>query len=318
MFKFAKILNMKSYKSLILIAVCSIFLTTSCSKSAADADPVVQSQSNMSATIAGVSWASIPDTAIASINQSSFGGQQMSLIQIAGFSLDQKNLSIQFPLTSIGVGTYNFTSSSDGGLVYSSSPTANGLYTSNNGTGSCTLNITNFDIVTGRLSGNFSGTVFNQNGSSLIITNGLINNVKIISSGFYSNGTMSLKLNNGSLLTMDSDSSDGKFLMISQNSVNNDLALFGYNSNLTATDAGVYFVQVPKNAVAGTYNVINNANYKVGIGNKNNEPAYTVSIGSITITSNVNKNIVGTFNYTASNGVAIKTVSSGSLNFTFN
>ena len=295
----------------------SYFLTTSCSNNSSAVAPVTPTQSSISATIDGQSWASIPGGAIASINNSSLGGQQISIIQIAGFSLDQKNLSIQFPFTSIGVGTYNFTSNSDGALVYSISPTAAGLYTSNQGTGNLTLNITSFNLSTGLLNGTFSGKVFNQSGSSLIISNGIIDNVKIVSGGFYSNGNMSLKLNSGNLFSMDNDNTDGKFLMIGQNSVNNDLFLYGYNTNL-GNDYGIYVAKLPKNAVAGTYNVVTNTDYDLGIGKKDNEPAYNVTSGSITITSNVNKNIVGTFNYIASNGVTTKTVTNGSINFTFN
>lgn len=308
---------MKLIKFSIVLATFVSLVISSCSKSSTDDPALSDSQSSISATIAGQAWASIPNGAIASINQSSFIGPQMSFIQIAGFSLDQKNLSIQFPFSTIGVGTYNFTSSSDGALVYSTAPTFAGLYTSNQGTGNLTLTITSFNLSSGIINGTFSGKVFNQSGASLIITNGIIANVKIITSGFYSNGSMSLKLNSGNLFTMDNDNTDGKFLMIGQNSFNNDLILYGYNTNL-GNDFGIYVAKIPKNASAGTYNVVTNADYNLGIGKRDGEAAYNVTSGSITITSNMSKNIVGTFNFIANNGVTTKTVTNGSINFTFN
>ena len=282
-----------------------------------DEPATVSTDSSISATISGQPWASIPGAAVVSLYQSAFGSQQASFIQIAGFSADQSSVAIQFPFSTIGVGTYTFDSNSDGNLIFLPAGGTTAPFLSSNGAGNFTLQITSFDLVTGLMSGTFSGNLFNSSGANKTVTNGVINTVKIISSAFYSNGTMGLKLNNGTPFTMDANNSDGKFVMVAQNSVNNNLVFAGYNTTLSP-DFGIYSLQIPKNAVAGTYNLVTNANYKAALGNRDNEPEYNITSGSITITSNISKNIIGTFYFVANNGVTTKTISMGTFSFQYN
>jgi hypothetical protein len=307
---------MKKNNFIVFLVLVLLGFLNSCSNNETPEEipPVIES--TISATVNGQAWTSIPGAAIASINQSSLQNQSTSFIQIAGFNFNQSSISIQFPFSSIGVGTYNFDSDSNGALIYFS-PLTSGLYSSSNQTGNFTLNVTSFDLASGKMSGTFSGTVFGQNGASIAITNGKIDKVKVISAGFYSNGSMSLKLNNGNLFTMDNDNNDGKYLMIGQNSVNNNLILYGYNVGLDA-DSGIYFAQIQKNATVGNYNVLNNSNYSLNVSNKENEAVYVVSSGNITINSNTNNIISGTFNYVASNGTTTKTITNGSFSIRYN
>ena len=307
---------MKKFSIQFLLAALTLLLHACTSNGDEPTD--LPTASSISATISGQAWASMPGAAIVSVNQSTFGSQQPSIIQIAGFSADQSSVSIQFPFSTIGVGTYTFNANSDGVLIYfPAGGAAASPFFSSNGTGNFVLKITAFDLVTGIMSGTFTGTVFDSAGASKTISNGVINSVKIISSAFYSNGTMGLKLNNGAPFTMDNDNTDGKFVMVSQNSASNDLVFSGYNTALTA-DFGIYSLKIPKNAIAGTYNVVTNANYKAAIGNRDNEPAYNITSGSITITSNMNKIMIGTFNFVANNGVTAKNISLGTFNFQYN
>mgnify|MGYP003451287688 FL=1 len=149
------------------------------------------------------------------------------------------------------------------------------------------------------------------------VTNGSFNDVTIFSTDFFSNGSMSLKRNGGTLFTMDGTGDDGKYLSITQSNPNNSISLFGNNSTITS-DFGIYNINFPKDVTTGTYTLTNTGTYSAGLGNSDSEPEYTVTGGSLTITSHTGNNVVGTFNYTANNGVQTVTISNGSFNITHN
>lgn len=285
---------------------------TSCS-SDDSADTPTNVGSTISATINGQSWSSIQGAAIASIT--TLDSQSESIIQIVGAKLDQSVLTVQLPLSSVAEGTYNFGTNDDGMLTYFN-PTNMSMYTSDAGTGSFTLTITSFDLNTGKLSGTFSGTLFSDDLSSMTVSNGVIDNVNIISNQLYSNGSMSLKRGNGQIFTMDIDKSDSKFLLISQNSVNNQIVITGYNM-VVGNDFGIYSITLPKTATVGNHNFVANSSYDATIGSSDNEPQYNVTSGSVNVTSHSGTNLVGTFNFTVSNGNGVPvTISSGAFNIT--
>lgn len=297
---------------IILVLVFAGFLN-SCSNNETPEEVPVVIESTISATVNGQAWSTIPGLAEATMYQYDV---QDSHINISGFDSNQSSISIQIPFSSIGVGTYNSDSNRDVAISYGL-PTTSGLYTSYYQNGSFTLNVTSFDFASGKMSGTFSGNVVNDNGASIAITNGKIDKVKIITARCYSNGNMSLKLNNGNLFTMDNDNNDGKYLMIGQNADNNNLTLYGCNVGLEG-DSGIYFVRIQKNATVGNYNVFNNSNYSLNVSNKDNEARYVLTSGNINISSNTNNIISGTFNYVASNGTTTKTITNGSFSIRYN
>lgn len=299
-------------KKNILITTLLILIgfASSCSSDDSSSNNTTNSESTISATINGQSWSSIQGGALASVTTAIVDGENKSVIQIVGAKLDQSVLTLQLPLSSFSQGTYTFSTDGEGMMSYFN-PSTLSMYSSTAGTGSFTLTITNFNLSTGNLSGTFSGTLYSNDSSSITVSNGVIDNVKVISSEFYSNGSMSLKRNNGQIFTMDADNSDGKFVMISQNSELNSIEIFGNNANL-GSDFGIYTISLPSNATPGTYNVMTNSNYKVGLGNGDNEPEYNITSGSITVTSHVGKSLVGTFNFVANNGQQTVNISNGS------
>lgn len=116
---------------------------------------------------------------------------------------------------------------------------------------------------------------------------------------------------------MDASNEDGKFVTITQSTANNSISIFGNNVNV-GNDFGIYNINFPKNVAAGTYTLTNTGTYSAGLGNSDSEPEYHITGGSLTITSHNGNNVVGTFNYTANNGVQTVTISNGSFNVTHN
>jgi hypothetical protein len=299
-------------KNLILLFAFLIATTTiiSCSN---DDDAPTPPGASMAATIDGQAWSSVAGGAIASISTINIGTDSNTVLQIIGVSQSFSSVSIQIPFENLSVGTFNFTSNSDniGLLAYTNQSTS--IYNSSNTGGNFSVTISSLNLTDGLMSGSFSGTLKDFDGNSIAVSNGSFTSVSIISSAMYSNGTMSLKANNGSLFTMDNDNTDGKYFLISESTSNNQLNLAGYNLN-NGNDLGVYGLNFPLNVASGTYNLLS-SNFGADIANNDNEPEFNLVSGSMTVTRN-GKNLVGTFNYTATNGTRTVVVTNGAFDFT--
>lgn len=295
--------------------LCLVLISSmiSCSSDSSSDQPA---NASMTATVDGQSWASINGGAIANLNSVTVDGEEVLMLQIVGTRMDFSIVSMQFPVTNLAEGTYTF-SNSDAMMTYS---TAGGssLYTTAEPSGTFTITITDLDVAAGTLSGTFSGTLVNTMDSTTInVTNGTINTVSIMSSAMYSNGTMSLSKNGGAAFTMDDSDSDGKYIMIMENSASNTLSLNGYNANLTA-DFGLYNLTFPKDVTPGTYNLMTETDFSAGIGNAEGEAEYNLTSGTVTVTSHNGTNVAGTFSFTASNGTQTVTITNGTFNVTHN
>ena len=127
---------------------------------------------------------------------------------------------------------------------------------------------------------------------------------------------MNLKINSGNLFSMDSDNSDGKYLFIAQSSFDNAVVLNGYNIN-SGNDYGISYVNFPTNATVGSHAVTGNQSYSAGFSKTDDGTNTSASSGSIVVTSNSNKNIIGTFSFNVLNGTQVTTISNGSFNITY-
>ena len=279
--------------------------------------PTPTPSSSLSATIGGNAWASIDGGAIASVTEMDVEGENVSMLQIVAIRMDQTTLTMQFPIDNLSEGTYTFSGEFAGGLLsYIPSMTGTNVYTSSAIGGSFTVTITDLNLETGTLSGTFSGTLQDMMGSgeSIVITNGSINAIQIISSSMHSNGTMSLSKNNNPLFTMDATSNDGKYLLIFESP--ETISLSGFNNTLDA-DFGIYNLNFPNDITPGTYSLTANSNYTAEYNNSSDD-IFDTTNGSLTITSHDGNVITGTYNYTATNGTETVTITNGSFEITHN
>jgi hypothetical protein len=297
-----------------LLFVFSIVFFVSCSKNNDSTTPETTANQTISADIDGVSWTSIQGGAVANITSITSGFETKSVIQIIGVKLDQSSMSIQMPLNTISQGTHNFGTNDSGILSYNFTNTA---YASGFGNGNFSINVTNYNLAEGLLSGTFSGKLYSTDGTTFkTITNGIMTNIKVSNSSLYSNGSMSLKLNGGSLFSLDNNNADGKYLLISQSSINNSLLIIGYNLTL-GNDFGVSSITLPINATVGSHNLSGSSNYSASFSNTNVGNSSSATSGAIVVVSNTNKNIVGTFSYSVINGTQTNAITSGSFNITY-
>mgnify|MGYP006174319875 FL=1 len=295
-------------KKIISLIACFVILT-SCSSDSSDQTPLTGS---ITATIDGQNWRS--NIAIAAIQSVNFDEINGSVLQILGTASNASSLAINIPLQNLSVGTYTFNGfDADGNLSYN---TMDDSYSSDETNGTFTLTISSYNIANGTISGTFSGTLIGfDTPTEISVTNGTFNNITVISQQLYSNGTMSLKLNSGSIFNMDTDNSDGKYLMIQQVSEANKIIVYGYNTNLGA-DYGIYSIMIPENATVGSHTIDGN-NYDAGFNNNSNID-YTTTGGTINITSHSGNTIVGTFNFTATGNSQTMTISQGNFSITYN
>lgn len=295
-------------KKIISLIACFVILT-SCSSDSSDQTPLTGS---ITATIDGQNWRS--NIAIAAIQSVNFDEINGSVLQILGTASNASSLAINIPLQNLSVGTYTFNGfDADGNLSYN---TMEDSYSSDETNGTFTLTISSYNIANGTISGTFSGTLIGfDTPTEISVTNGTFNNITVISQQLYSNGTMSLKLNSGSIFNMDTDNSDGKYLMIQQVSEANKIIVYGYNTNLGA-DYGIYSIMIPENATVGSHTIDGN-NYDAGFNNNSNID-YTTTGGTINITSHSGNTIVGTFNFTATGNSQTMTISQGNFSITYN
>ena len=295
-------------KKIISLIACFVILT-SCSSDSSDESSLTGS---ITATIDGQNWSS--SIAVAAVQSVNFDEINGSVLQILGTASNSSSLAINIPLQNLSTGTYTFNGfDADGNLSYN---TMDDSYSSDETDGTFTLTISSYNIANGTISGTFSGTLIGfDTPTEISVTNGTFNNITVISQQLYSNGNMSLKLNSGNVFNMDTDNSDGKYLMIQQVSEANKIVVYGYNTNLGA-DYGIYSIMIPENATVGSHTIDGN-NYDAGFNNNSNID-YTTTGGTINITSHSGNTIVGTFNFTATGNSQTMTISQGNFSITYN
>lgn len=295
-----------------LVLITTLFSCSSDGESNDNPTPT----SSITATVNGQAWESMTGGAIANVSQIDNMGESMNVLQIIGVKMDQSSVSLQFPIENLAVGTYTFNNEETGILSYST-PAGDNVYTSFEAAGTFSVTISEVNVSAGTISGTFSGTLVDFDGNSITVTNGAINSVSIMSTNFYSNGTMSLSRNGGAVFTMDNNQSDAKYLMIMQNSMDQTVSIAGYNTTLTS-DAGAYSITFPESVTPGTYDLTTDAGFSAGIGNAEGQAEFSLSSGTLTVTSHNGNNAVGTFSFTASNGTETVTITNGSFNITHN
>ena len=295
-------------KKIISLIACFVILT-SWSRDSSDESSLTGS---ITATIDGQNWSS--NIAVAAVQSVNFDEINGSVLQILGTASNSSSLAINIPLQNLSTGTYTFNGfDADGNLSYN---TMDDSYSSDETDGTFTLTISSYNIANGTISGTFSGTLIGfDTPTEISVTNGTFNNITVISQQLYSNGNMSLKLNSGNVFNMDTDNSDGKYLMIQQVSEANKIVVYGYNTNLGA-DYGIYSIMIPENATVGSHTIDGN-NYDAGFNNNSNID-YTTTGGTINITSHSGNTIVGTFNFTATGNSQTMTISQGNFSITYN
>jgi hypothetical protein len=302
-------------KKLIFGAFLStLFVLFSCSEDTPEPTPE-PTGSTMTANVNGNAWSSLQGGVVASIIEGGGGGDFQRTLQITGSSLSMTSMSISIPIQDLSTGSQSFSGDfAPGFLSYFN---GSSFFVSQHTSGNFTVNITALNLIDGKISGTFSGTLYDDNDVAMNVTNGVFTDVTIYSTNFFSNGSMALKRNGGTLFTMDGTTEDLKYLTITQSNANNSISLFGNNSTFTS-DAGIYNISFPKNVAAGTYTLTNSGTYSAGLGNSDSEPEYSVTGGSLTISSHTGNTVTGTFNYTANNGVQTVTISNGSFSITHN
>ena len=295
-------------KKIISLILCFVVLT-SCSSDSSDESSLTGS---ITATIDGQNWRS--NVAVAAVQSINFGEINGSVLQILGTASNSSSLAINIPLQNLSVGTHTYNGfDADGNLSYN---TMEDLYSSDETGGTFTVTINSYNSNNGTISGTFSGTLIGfDTPIQISITNGTFSNIRVISQQLYSNGSMSLKLNSGTVFNMDTDNNDGKYLMIQQVSEANKIVVYGYNTNIGA-DFGIYSIMIPENATVGSHSIDGN-NYDAGFNNNSNID-YTTTGGTINITSHTGNTIVGTFNFTATGNSQTMTISQGNFSITYN
>lgn len=295
-------------KKIISLILCFVVLT-SCSSDSSDESSLTGS---ITATIDGQNWRS--NVAVAAVQSINFGEINGSVLQILGTASNSSSLAINIPLQNLSVGTHTYNGfDADGNLSYN---TMEDLYSSDETGGTFTVTINSYNSNNGTISGTFSGTLIGfDTPTQISITNGTFSNIRVISQQLYSNGSMSLKLNSGTVFNMDTDNNDGKYLMIQQVSEANKIVVYGYNTNIGA-DFGIYSIMIPENATVGSHSIDGN-NYDAGFNNNSNID-YTTTGGTINITSHTGNTIVGTFNFTATGNSQTMTISQGNFSITYN
>lgn len=289
----------------------SIFslLLSSCSSDSSD-EPA---NGGITASINGAEWVS--DVAVANVASVDVGPDSGTALQIVGTKLDMSVITIQLPVTSLSEGNSNYDSDSNAMMTYVPA-NSDELYTSLETGAQFSLNITDLNLAGGTLSGTFNATLKSFSGETVTITNGTINAILIVGTQLYSNGTMSLSRNGGAAFTMDNDSSDSKYLLISENSLDNSVGVTGYNGTLTA-EFGAYHIQFPKTVTPGTYNLVTSTGFAADFAT-NNGTEYNVTSGTLTVTSHNGNTVVGTFSFNATNGTQTLNITNGNFSITHN
>lgn len=303
---------MKTQKTIGLLSLFFISLLTACSS---DSNENSAANSSISATINGQSWQSIQNGVTATFSSVDDDGITKNVLQLIAVNADQSILTLQFPINNLTEGTYSFEGEGAGMLNYTDFSTFS-LFSSSNSEGTFSITISDVNLTQNTISGTFSGTLFDvmQSGASKEITNGVFTNVKFESAGIYSNGSMSVAKNNGTVFTMSETSSTDSKIIIAENSIDNSVTVNGY-ALTTNANFGIYSVKFPKNTTPGTYNITSSGLYQAAYAGNEAED-FVVSTGSITIVSRVGNTVKATFNYTATKGNVTVTVSQGAFEIT--
>jgi hypothetical protein len=290
----------------------SIFslLLTSCSS---DSDSNEPENGGITASINGAQWTS--DVAVANVASVDTGVSEGTALQIVGTKLDMSVITIQLPVTSLSEGNSNYDSDSNAMMTYVPA-NSDELFTSLETGAQFSLNITDLNLTGGTLSGTFNATLKSFSGETVTITNGTINAILIVGTQLYSNGTMSLSRNGSAAFTMDNDSSDSKYLLISENTLDNSVGVTGYNGTLTS-DFGAYYIQFPKTVTPGTYNLVTSTGFAADYAS-DNQTDYNVTSGTLTVTSHNGNTVVGTFSFNATNGSQSTSITNGNFSITHN
>jgi hypothetical protein len=304
-------------KKIFSLALCAFLVTLNSCSSDSDSSNNNQNSSSVTASIDGNSWASINGGAVANVVQMDGADGPETVLQIVATKADQTSLSLQFPITSLSVGTYTFNGSNFDEMGVLSYFSSGNFYSSDEDGGNFTVSITDIDLEAGTLSGTFSGTLVDFDGiTTMTVTNGEMHNITMFSTDFYSNGSMTVTKDGGSSFTMDGNNEDGKFVMITQSTAANTIAVMGNNSNLDA-NFGIYEINFPKNVAPGTYPLEMNTAYSAGFSNSDNAQ-YDVTSGTLTITSHNGNTVIGTFQFNASNGSQSVSITNGSFEIEHN
>lgn len=294
-----------------LLCLALISLTFSCS-SDSDSSTTTIPGATLSADVDGQSWASLEGGALANLVNV---GEGHAMLQVIGVKMDQSAISVQIPAEDLAEGTYTYDSESMASLMYTAPGGTNAYTNLGAAGGTFTVTITDLNLATGRISGTFSGTLYDFDENSISITNGVMNSISIMNTGISSNGSMSLSRNGGTVFTMDGTQDDGKFLMVIENEEYNSISLAGNNATLTS-DMGIYSVTMPLDVAAGTYDLTEVPGFTAGIGNGDGEVEYNLSSGTMTVTSHSGNTISGTFSFTAFNGTQTVTITNGTFTVT--
>ncbi|RZJ28550.1 MAG: hypothetical protein EOO48_09595 [Flavobacterium sp.] len=123
---------------------------------------------------------------------------------------------------------------------------------------------------------------------------------------------MTVTRNSGTPIVMDANDDDGKYMMIQENNVGNEIALVGYNT--TTTDFGIYGLAFPKTVSTGTYNLVQDGTYTATVSSSSDQQ-FVLTSGTMTVTSHSGNNIVGTFSYAGHIGASNISIG-GSFNIT--
>lgn len=285
-------------------------MLSSCSS---DSDSNETDTVGITAKINGAPWAS--DVAVANISNVDAGETNGTALQIIGTKQDMSVITIQIPVTSLSEGSFSYNSNSNAMMTYVSANSGD-MYTSLETGGQFNLNITDLNLAGGTLSGTFNATLKNFSGETVTITDGAINAILIVGTQLYSNGSMSLSRNGSAVFTMDNDNSDGKYLLISENSLDNSVGVAGYNATISS-QFGVYYIQFPKTVTPGTYNLVTSTGFGADV-STDDETDYNVTSGTLTVTSHNGNTVVGTFSFNANNGSQTLNVTNGNFSITHN
>ena len=302
-----------------IVGLFTLVLFTTLTSCSSDDGGSSTANASLSATIDGQAWNSISGAAVANITSVAINGTNTNVLQIIAASLDQSALTLQFPINSLTEGTYTFSANSGGQLSYVSSFSDLNVYSSADANGSFTVTISEVDAASGAISGTFSGTLVDFMGTETIsVTNGVFNSIDVETSELYSNGSMSLSKDGGSVVMMDDDANDGKFIWILQGSMGDDdaLTVMGYNT-VMESDFGIYSLTFPLDVAPGTYD-LTDVGFDAQFGGSNDQTEYTLTSGSMTVISHNGNTIVAEFNYTVTNGSETVVISQGALEITHN
>jgi len=300
-------------KKLLITALgCVALMFTSCSS---DDNGGSTSTGSFSAKVDGQTWStSSVSASLTTVDVDAEGAG--TALQIFATKNDQSWFTLIIPLTDLTEGTFTFAGiDTIGSLRHVNS--AMSYADSNDDGGVFNVTITDLDIENGRVSGTFSGTLVSfDDVPNVSITEGEFTNILMVTNDYYNGGTMSLSRDGGASFIMDENEDDEQYLLINQINAANRLTLIGYNSNF-GPDFGTYTVTMPIDVAPGTYSLTSDEGFEAGFSvTLDNSIPFTITSGSVTVTSHNGNNLVGTFHFVASAATGSADISNGTFNIT--